>query len=130
VHRSIVSLTIPLLAALLALTGGCYDTPRPACAFFCGADGACPDGYRCAGDGWCKRMDVADGFVCAALPDAAPSRDAPGPAPSDAAASDASPVDAAPVDPADAMPTDPEVPDASLIDASFPDPDANDLALR
>ena len=44
-----------LSLAAVALTSGCYDTPKPTCAFLCGDDGACPDGYSCAGDGWCKR---------------------------------------------------------------------------
>ena len=96
---------IPLLALTLA---GCYETPRPACAFACSADGDCPDGYSCRADTWCKLDDVADDFECApTLPDAAasdaggttadasPDASAPDAAPADAAA-DASTLDASP----------------------------------
>jgi hypothetical protein len=55
-----------LVAALLALAAGCYDTPEPDCAFQCGEDDACPDDYGCATDGWCKRIDLPDDHVCPA----------------------------------------------------------------
>jgi hypothetical protein len=106
--------TLLFLAGLAGVAlGGCFDRPTPACAFLCGDDGACPDGYRCAADQWCKRDDVADGFEC-------------GPAPADAApdAPPATPVDAAPPDaPADAAPDGPDdaAPDAMPTDASAPD---------
>lgn len=72
------------LALALSLAGlaGCYDTPRPDCAFTCGQDGACPAGYVCATDGWCKRADLPDDQVCegaAPLPDAATPDAAPAP---------------------------------------------------
>ena len=51
------------LAALVTATG-CYDAPRPNCAFLCTGNTACPDGYTCAADGWCKRDDVAPTFAC------------------------------------------------------------------
>lgn len=142
-HRSFIHPTIPLVTTLLALLAlplaGCYETPRPACAFYCSADGACPEGYRCAGDGWCKRMDVAESFACGASPpdaavvdgapvDALPADAMPDGAADaaalDAAASDASLPDAAPID---ALPID-----ASASDASFPDPapGANRATLR
>jgi hypothetical protein len=47
-----------LVLALCALVGtGCYDTPRPACQFLCGAAGECPDGYGCGDDNRCHRME-------------------------------------------------------------------------
>lgn len=107
-----------LFAVFTALTlAACYDTPRPACAFYCGQDDACPEDYRCASDGWCKRTDTADDFSCGP---AAPGLDpdaAPGP---DAALPDA-------MTSSDAMPID-----AALLDAALPDaaPDANAAALR
>jgi len=83
----------PVLLALVALfAAACYDTPRPECAFQCGPDADCPDGYACRTDNWCKRADVPDDFECAPpVPDAAPVPDA-GP---DAALPDAGP-DASP----------------------------------
>jgi hypothetical protein len=97
-----------LLAPLaLSLLAGCYETPRPACAFGCSQDGDCPDGYSCRADSWCKRDDVVDELACAPpVPDA-------GSAASDAAPTDAGPVDAALPDGAvDAMPASPS---ASMI---------------
>jgi hypothetical protein len=44
------------LAFLLAVTvaaAGCYETPKPNCAFLCGAAAECPDDYMCGGDGRC-----------------------------------------------------------------------------
>lgn len=55
----------------------CYETPTPECAFSCGDDGACPTGYTCRPDGWCKREGVTDDFQCAPpRPDAMPVIDA------------------------------------------------------
>lgn len=129
-----------LMAGLLSgatLLGACFDKPAPACAFWCGVQGACPDGYRCAEDLWCKREDVPESQECGPGPidaapgpaDAAPEADgapdAPdagdagipdagdAPDPSDAAISDARPADAAP---------------APAIDAA--QPDANGAGLR
>lgn len=118
---------MPRLSALLLLValaglagvalGGCFDKPQPACAFWCGDDGACPDGYRCATDQWCKRDDVADGLACGPGPADAAAPDAPG-AP-DAAAADAAPADA------------PGAPDAALPDAAPTDAAATDaIAAR
>jgi len=87
---------LSLLAALLyPALAGCYDTPRPACAFTCAGDGDCPGGYSCRADTWCKLDDVADDYTCGpAFPDAA--------APADASLADAplpdSSTDAAPAD--------------------------------
>lgn len=123
-----------LLAGLVAgsaVLHGCFDRPKPACAFWCGDDGSCPDGYRCATDQWCKRNDIFDDFECG-----------PGPAPGDIDASpddvDAAPggLDAAPggdAAPADAAPADAGPPDAGAPDAGAPDaaaPDANTVGLR
>lgn len=82
-----------LLALVVLCAAACFDTPRPECAFKCGPDADCPDGYACQTDGWCKRADVAPDFECAPpVPDAAPIPDA-GP---DAAVPDAGP-DAGPI---------------------------------
>lgn len=52
------------LLLLLAL-GACYDTPRPDCAFECGPDGACPEGYSCQDvTGWCKLDDAPEALEC------------------------------------------------------------------
>jgi hypothetical protein len=108
---------------------GCFDRPKPECAFLCGADNACPDGYSCAADNWCKRTDVSPTFDCtggvvdANTTDAPPTPDAPitpDAAPADAATGpDAMPPDAMPPDamPPDAMPPDAMPPDAMPPDA-------------
>ena len=107
-----------LFGAGLALPA-CYETPTPACAFLCGQGSACPDGYTCRADSWCRRQDVPDDTVCLPpLSDAAtPEADA---TPADAAAFDASTFDAAALDAStfDAAPFDASLPDASLPDAS------------
>ena len=87
-----LALPVVLTLAAAALGAGCYDTPRPSCAFLCGTDQACPGGYTCAADGWCKRDDLPATFTCdTAGPDAAT---VDGPAP-DAPDVDAPDVDAA-----------------------------------
>ena len=43
-----------LLLATVALAG-CFDPPRPGCAFSCAKDGICPTGYSCQADGVCHR---------------------------------------------------------------------------
>jgi hypothetical protein len=103
------------LAALLCLLAACYDTPAPACAFSCGQEGACPDGYSCRADSWCKRDDLADEFTC-------PGRMSPDGSPTlaDSSVADSSPDDAALPD---SSPGDP--PDAADFDA--PPPDASSL---
>lgn len=116
------------LVAGAALLGACFNKPEPACAFWCGVQSACPEGYRCAADQWCKREDVAEDFACGPGPtqDAAP---APPDATTDAAPGDA--ADAAPGDAADAAPSDAAPSDAApvpVIDAALPD--ANGAGLR
>lgn len=102
--------------ASVAVTA-CYDTPRPACAFLCGTDSSCPDGYFCATDGWCKSTGTADNLVCepgaidAAVQDTA-TPDAPD---IDAGLPDASEPDAA-IDAAIDAPVD--APTDAAVDAA------------
>ena len=71
-------LVTTLVAALVLTASACFDTPQPDCAFLCSVEGECPDGYRCASDGICKRLDLADNAVCSNVSrqDAAPAPDA------------------------------------------------------
>lgn len=90
----------------------CYSTPTPACAFVCGDDNSCPDGYSCAGDGWCKRNGAPENTMCGPQrpPDGAPPADAPM---NDALTSDAAEAgDAAAPD--DAAPDDGAAGDAAI----------------
>lgn len=103
--------TRSILLALAALVAtGCYDAPRPSCAFLCTGNTACPEGYTCAADGWCKRDDVAPTFACETVTVDAAVADAPDvDAAIDAPDVDAPDVDAAPDAPTDApidAPTD------------------------
>ncbi|MCG8420671.1 MAG: hypothetical protein MJE77_22355 [Proteobacteria bacterium] len=97
-----MTVRMAVIAALWLALAGCYETPKPACSFSCvDNNGACPEGYRCADDGWCKRDDVAADLDCGdnLRIDAAPPVDAPVDAPPvDAPPVDAPPVDAPPVD--------------------------------
>ncbi|HVV83839.1 MAG TPA: hypothetical protein VHE35_12275 [Kofleriaceae bacterium] len=92
-----------LLAAVLALAAllgpaGCYDTPKPACAFACALDGSCPDGYACDTQDQICHLRLDDGTLEAC------------PAPFlDAAQIDAGPVDAPAIDAAVDAPIDAEV---------------------
>ena len=74
-----------LLLTLTLLASACYETPRPDCAFECGPDESCPEGYSCEDEsGWCKLDDApasttcepslveGDGDVDAGIPDADP----------------------------------------------------------
>jgi len=111
-----------LTTLVIALSAGaCFDKPKPECAFLCGAGDACPDGYSCRSDSWCKRTDVADDYVCMpGTADAAVSIDgAAGDAGPDATPADAAP-DAAPGTP-DARPTPDALPPDAMIDAMSPD---------
>jgi hypothetical protein len=64
-------------AALAAGLAGCYETPRPTCAFLCGPEGACPEGYSCRAEGWCVLEGAPSDTMCAeAIFDAAPPADA------------------------------------------------------
>ena len=60
-------LRVALLGCSL-LTFSCFETPKPDCAFACGAGQNCPEGYHCSGDGWCKRDGVADDLSCSSVP--------------------------------------------------------------
>ena len=54
-----------LLLLLVTLAGAaCYETPRPDCAFQCGADGECPEGYSCNQDGWCVLDTAPEAVEC------------------------------------------------------------------
>lgn len=63
-RRSFVLLLRILVLVTAGLTLSCFEKPEPACALLCGADNACPTGYECRADGWCKRSDIEDSFVC------------------------------------------------------------------
>lgn len=80
----VVAAAVFSLAAAGAAASGCFSTPTPNCAYLCGTEGQCPDGYFCATDGACKREGLVDGFDCGfrAPPDAGLPIDA---APADAA---------------------------------------------
>jgi hypothetical protein len=51
-----------LLCAVL-LASACYDTPRPDCAFLCGPDDECPEGYSCD-EGYCKKDTAPESLEC------------------------------------------------------------------
>lgn len=89
-----LGLLIAAAALGAALITSCFKKPTPDCAFLCGADQSCPDGYFCATDGACKRDGLPDTFDCGfvAPPDASPPSDAGADAPDTPAdaASDAS----------------------------------------
>jgi hypothetical protein len=57
---------------MLALTS-CYDTPKPACGFTCGANQSCPADYVCSVDNRCR---LASGGDTSACPVATPAIDA------------------------------------------------------
>ena len=105
---------IALFAISLAPLSSCFDAPKPECAFACGAQNSCPTDYRCAGDGWCKRSDVSEGFVCGPV-----------------SLIDGSTPDAPAVDAAlpDAALPDADLPDAALPDAARPDAGAPDAEI-
>jgi hypothetical protein len=110
--RSTSWLWSPALAAILALTG-CFDAPKPNCAFLCGPEQQCPAGYACSSDGRCHRVLPGGAGLAECedtLTDAAISLDAS--VDPDATLADASP------DP-DASP-DAGVPDAGVPDATPP----------
>ena len=51
-HLETMMKRLALLGSLVLALTGCYETPRPNCAFACGPapDFACPDGYACQDD--------------------------------------------------------------------------------
>jgi hypothetical protein len=50
-------LVILCALALGVAASSCFSPLQPACAFSCGANGACPTAYVCASDGLCHRAD-------------------------------------------------------------------------
>ena len=131
---------LALLGSLVLALTGCYETPRPNCAFACGPapDFACPDGYACQDDNICHLMR-SDNRIAECDPeiDASSGIDSSLPI-LDAADVDAPPVDASPADasPADAAPIDARPPDANVdatvdatVDADLPDADLPDADL-
>lgn len=97
---------LTFVAAVAAgLAAGCFEAPKPNCAFLCGTDSSCPGGYTCAADGWCKRADLPATFACETGLDAAVADAADPDAEVDAADIDAAEIDAA-VDAAIDAPTD------------------------
>ena len=112
---------VGILAALLG-AAGCYEAPKPACQFLCGAGDACPTGYGCGDDNRCHRIE-GDGSL-AACTEPLPTED-------DAATIDASTIDATPIDASDidATPIDAEVPDAEVPDAEVPDAEVPDAEV-
>ena len=115
---------------LLVLCAGCFDPRKPACAFLCGANGACPEGYMCGGDDRCHLVTAGGPAACedplppdgtvfdGALPDTVPDGSVDG---SPDARADAR-IDASPPD---ASPPDASPPDASPPDAPVDAPPAN-----
>ena len=84
---------------LIAFLAGCYETPKPACAFLCGAGSACPDGYACStADNRCHLME--SGGTLASCPDQLidAARTIDSAVAVDAAHPDAMPIDATPLD--------------------------------
>jgi hypothetical protein len=54
IRSKVMAARILYVAVAVAVLVGCYDVPRPACGFACGADGACPADYACnAADNRC-----------------------------------------------------------------------------
>lgn len=76
-RRALAATVAALLVAVAA--AGCYDTPKPACAFACARDGTCPDGYGCDPQDQICHLQGPGGalqacdqpFLDAAIPDAA-----------------------------------------------------------
>lgn len=91
-----------VLLATVSFLGGCFDPPRPKCAFLCSVDNpVCPEGYTCGGDGRCHLIENGVPAQCEdSLPADAGAADAPLDAPMapDAEAVDAAPMTDAPPD--------------------------------
>jgi hypothetical protein len=117
----------------LVAAAGCYETPKPKCAFLCGTGGTCPEQYMCvAADNRCHLVENGQPATCEdQLPGAdgavhdAPEADAPPGTP------DAPPgtPDATPMPDAPPPMIDASVPDASVPDASVPDAAPVDAAV-
>ena len=48
----------------LVLCAGCFEPRKPACAFLCGDDSACPEGYVCGGDERCHLVTPTGLAAC------------------------------------------------------------------
>jgi hypothetical protein len=55
------------VALVTLILVGCYDAPKPACGFECGAAGACPVGYSCAADSYCHLDGSSTDLSCPVL---------------------------------------------------------------
>jgi hypothetical protein len=119
---------LPLAGIILVFSFasvGCFNAPKPNCAFLCGESDSCPEDYMCSpADGRCHL--VVEG-VPATCEDALPSDAGADAIPADADLTpDADLPDASTLPDArlpDAGPPDANVPDANVPDAS-PPPDA------
>ena len=60
----VVIATVIAGAAASVTIAACFSKPTPDCAYLCGTEGQCPDGYFCATDGACKREGLLDNFEC------------------------------------------------------------------
>jgi hypothetical protein len=109
------------LGALFALAGaGCFNAPKPNCAFLCGDGNACPEDYMCSTVD--NRCHLLVGTELATCEDPIPGIDA---AIIDASTIDAPVFDAAP----DAPPGTPDAQPDAHIDAALPPDAAIDAAL-
>lgn len=71
------------------MSSACFKPSFDACAITCGADGLCPDGMTCLGDGMCHRS--AGDALCSPRPDADPNQPDANPADADPDRPDAAP---------------------------------------
>ena len=74
-HRRLAILALSIGLVFGWVLGGCYDVPKPACGFVCGANLACPEDYRCL-SGRCVLESVVGTAQCDS-PDAGVPGDAP-----------------------------------------------------
>jgi hypothetical protein len=64
------------IAFAILFASACYETPRPDCAFVCGPEQECPEGYSCD-EGYCKKDTAPESLECGdPLVDAAPDDEA------------------------------------------------------
>lgn len=74
-HRRLAILALSIGLVFGWVLGGCYDVPKPACGFVCGANLACPEDYRCL-SGRCVLESVVGTAQCDS-PDAGVPGDGP-----------------------------------------------------